>query len=153
MFFDLALVYDPDARACDLEIGEDGDLLIDETSITPQLLSIGLDRRAENDDELPEGRSQWLAPASFSERRGGPADALDPFGERIGSRLWLLDRAKQTETTRQLVAHWLAEALAWALTETGQAAEIEVAWRGRGLLVWRTFVADTAITLSRRVEA
>jgi phage gp46-like protein len=152
MFYDLALVYDPDARACDLAIGDDGDLMIDETAITPMLLSIGLDRRAANDDELPDGRTQYLAPVSFSERRGGPGDALDPFGAMTGSRLWLANRAKQTETTRQLFAFWLAECLTWAKAETGVAAEIEVEWRAAGLLAFRCMVSDATIALSKRVE-
>jgi hypothetical protein len=84
MFFDLAIVYDPNKRLCDLALGDDGDLLIDETPITPMLLSIGLDRRAAPDDPLPDGRSQFLAPVSFSERRGCPGDALDlPAGSTV----------------------------------------------------------------------
>jgi len=152
-FFDIALVYDPQARACDLALGEDGDLVIDETPITPILLSVGLDRRAAPDDELPAGRTRFLAPASFSERRGGPCDALDPFGELIGSRLWLLDRAKQTETTRQMYEFWLKESLSWAKPETGEDAEIEVEWRGPNLLVWRVMVSDVSLTLTKRMEA
>jgi len=153
MFYDIALVYSPEDRACDLALGEDGDLVIDETPITPILLSVGLDRRAAPDDELPEGRTRYLAPISFSERRGCAGDGLDPFGQLTGSRLWLLDRAKQTETTRQLYQFWLEEGLAWAKLETGEAAEIEVEWRGLGILAWRVMVADTSMTLSRRLEA
>jgi len=153
MFFDIALEYDPEARACDLALGEDCDLVIDETPITAMLISVGLDRRAAPDDELPAGRSKFLTPASFSERRGGAGDSLDAFGEFSGSRLWLLDRAKQTETTRQMFIFWLTEALAWAKKETGQAAEIDAEWRGPGLLTWRAVVDDVSITLTQRVEA
>jgi phage gp46-like protein len=153
MFFDLALVYAPEDRACDLALGEDGDLLIDETPITPMLTSVGLDRRAAPDDELPLGRTRFLAPSSFSERRGCPGDALDPFGEFTGCRIWLLGRAKQTETTRQLYAFWLGEGLAWAKKETGRPAEIEVEWRGRGVLAWRVMVEDVSLTLTQRLEA
>jgi phage gp46-like protein len=150
-FFDLALVYDPETRGCDLALGEDCDLLIDETPITPMLLSVGLDRRAAPDDELPEGRTRFLAPVSFSERRGSPGDALDPRGALAGSKLWLLDRAKQTETAAQLYRFWLEESLAWAKAETGVPAEIEVEWRGRGLLVWRAMVDDVTLSMTRRV--
>ena len=154
MFFDLAIVYDPNKRLCDLALGDDGDLLIDETPITPMLLSIGLDRRAAPDDPLPDGRSQFLAPVSFSERRGCPGDALDPAGEMTGSRLWLLNRAKATETTRQLTEFWLEEALAWAEPDTGQPAEIEVEWLQTGptsILGYRAQVNDASVSLSRRV--
>jgi len=149
MFFDLALVYDPDGRCCDLAIGADGDLVVDVTSITPVLISIGLDRRAALDDPLPAGRTVFLAPASFSERRGWPGDALDPAGERIGSRLWLLDRAKANDTTLQLFTMWLEEALAWAEPETGEPPEIEVQWAARQTLTYRVLVADDGVELRR----
>lgn len=152
-FLDVALTYDPQARACDLAFGEDGDLVLDDTSVTAMLMSVGLDRRAAADDELPAGRSRFLAPASFSERRGCPGDALDPFGQFTGSRVWLLDRAKQTETTRQLFEFWLKEALDWATSETGRAAEVEAEWRGTGVLVWRVMVDGDSLTLTRQMEA
>lgn len=150
MFFDAALIYDPEARRCDLAIGDDGDLVIDDTPITAILLSVGLDRRAAEDDPLPAGRSEYLAGAGIAERRGWAGDALDPAGERIGSRLWLLDRAKATETTRQLFQMWLEEALAWAESETGTAAEIETRWLARQTLAWRVMVADSAVEMTRR---
>lgn len=153
MFFDLALVYDPETRRCDLAIGDDGDLVIDETSITPTLLSVGLDRRAAPDDPLPAGRDLFLTTATFSERRGWAGDALDAAGDRVGSRLWLLDRAKATETTRQLFDFWLQEAMAWAERETGIPAEIETRWLARQTLGWRVMVADDAVEGVRRIAA
>lgn len=147
MFFDLALVYDPVARRCDLAVGDDGDLVIDDTSITPVLLSIGLDRRASPDDPLPEGRSAWLT-NSFSARRGWAGDGLDGRGERCGSRLWLLDRAKQTEITRLLFRFWLEEALAWAERDTGQPAEIDVGWVRSQTLGYRVLVDDAALSVA-----
>lgn len=151
MFFDIALVYDREARRCDLALGDDGDLVIDETPITPILLSVGLDRRAEPDDELPQGRTRFLTPATFSERRGSAGDALDPKGKRAGSRIWLLDRAKETEATRLLFEHWLAECLEWAEVETGVPAEIEVEWIRPQTLAWRVMVDDAAVSQTRTV--
>lgn len=151
MFFDLALTYDKDARSCDLALGDDCDLAVDTTSLPAVLMSVGLDRRAAPDDELPEGRSQMLAPISFSERRGCPGDGLDPFGDLTGSRLWLLDRAKQSEQTRQMTEFWLAECLAWAQPETGIAPEIEVQWLQRNVLGYRVMVVDGSVSLSRRI--
>lgn len=46
-------------------------------------------------------------------RRGWAGDALDRRGERTGSRLWLLARAKDTEQTRRLAEGYAAEAIAW----------------------------------------
>ncbi|WP_156411978.1 hypothetical protein [Bosea sp. Root483D1] len=34
-FLDAALIFDPDTRTADVELGEDGDLLLDETALTP----------------------------------------------------------------------------------------------------------------------
>ncbi len=147
MFFDLALVYDPATRRCDLAIGGDGDLVVDDTPITPVLLSIGLDRRAAEDDPLPAGRTEFTTDY-YMERRGWAGDALDPKGERVGSRLWLLDRAKETETTRLLVAHWLDEALAWAAVDTGRPAEIEVAWVRPQTLGYRILVEDYSLSIA-----
>lgn len=147
MFFDLALTYDPSTRRCDLAVGDDGDLVVDETSITPVLLSIGLDRRASPDDPLPQSRSEFLT-SSFAERRGWAGDGLDLRGERVGSRLWLLDRAKETETTRLLFEFWLEEALAWAEADIGQPAELEVNWLRPQTLGYRVLVADAALSIA-----
>ncbi|WP_417423626.1 phage GP46 family protein [Hoeflea sp.] len=152
MFYDLALRYDSKLRRCDLVLGDAGDLVIDETPIPAILLSVGLDRRAAPDDPLPDGRSQFLTPSSFSERRGAIADGLNPLGEMTGSKLWLLNRAKHTETTRLMCEFWLADALAWAEPETGAPAEIEVEWLRRGVLGYRVMVGDSSVSMSRTVE-
>lgn len=156
MFYDAALIYDADARRCDLEIGADGDLLMDDTPIAAILISVGLDRRADPDDQLPQGRTRFLTPSSYSELRGGPCDALDPDGERTGSKVWLLDRAKKTETARLLFEFWLREALAWALPETGRPAEIDVQWlegsSETGRLGYRIQIEDDAVNLSRELN-
>lgn len=153
MFYDLALQYDSRLRRCDLVLGDDGDLVIDETPIPAILMSVGLDRRAALDDPLPDGRSQFLTPSSFSERRGAIVDGLNPFGEMTGSKLWLLNRAKHTETTRLMCEFWLTEALAWAEPETGAPAEIEVEWLRRGVLGYRVMVGDSSVSMSRTVES
>lgn len=152
MFFDLALTYDKAKRRCDLTLAANCDLAIDETPVTPIILSVGLDRRAAPDDPLPEGRSQFLTPVSFSERRGAIGDALDPFGALTGSKMWLLDRAKQTETTRLMAEYWLEEALEWAAEGTGKPAEIAVEWLAPGILSYRVTIEDTSVSLSKRVE-
>lgn len=152
MFCDLALTYDPESRRCDLTLGQDLDLLLDTTPVSSMLVSIGLDRRADADDPLPEGRSQFLAPASFSERRGAIADAFEASGAMTGSKLWLLERAKETETTRLLCEFWLEEALSWAVEVTGQPAEIEVEWLRPEVLGFRVLVEDASLSLTKRVD-
>lgn len=74
-----------------------GDLVAENTLRTAVILSLFLDRRADDDDVLPNGSN---------DRRGWWADTVAPMteygiggglasGDRIGSRLWLLSREKQ----------------------------------------------------------
>ena len=112
-FIDVALIFDPDTRTADAELGVDGDLLLDETALTPMLISLGSDRRARPDDELPQGRDALNVSSSFVTRRGAVGDALDAYGRRTGSRLWLLERAKQHELTELFVQDAAREALRW----------------------------------------
>lgn len=149
-FLDIALVFDPETRRADLALGEDGDLLFDETPLTPMLISLGTDRRAEPDDELPSGIDALNAQTSFVSRRGWAGDALDPFGRRIGSRLWLLDRAKATELTRRFCEIWAAESLAWVLEETGEAATVTATWLRRSVLGLTCRVGETTLETAQR---
>lgn len=144
-YLDLALVFDPATLAADLALGADGDLVLDETPVTPMLVSLGSDRRARADDELPTGISEINAPSSFIERRGWCGDAFDGQNRFIGSRLWLLDRAKETELTRRLAEEWAREALDWVQITTGAAASVSATWLRRGILGLTCSVGDTTI--------
>lgn len=151
-FLDAALVYDPVTRRADLALGDDCDLLLDETALTPMLISLGTDRRAEPDDELPTGIDALNAATSFVSRRGWVGDALDRLGRKIGCRIWLLDRAKQTETTRRFAQFWAEEALAWAQSELGQAAEVSAEWVRPQLLGLRCKVDGQVVERNIRVR-
>ncbi len=110
---DIALVYDAEAGAFDLAIAG-GDLVADEGLETAVLLSLYTDRRALDEDELPDGGT---------DRRGWWADA---YGDRpIGSRLWLLSREKELDSVLRRAEEYASEALAW-LTEDEIAASVEV---------------------------
>lgn len=150
-WLDAQLVFDASTRRCDIDLGADGDLALDETPATPMLISYGSDRRARADDELPSGASELNQPVSFVERRGWAGDALDIAYRQIGSRLWLLERAKESELTRLLVAEWSKEAFAWAADETTAAAEIEVAWLRKGVLGQRIRVDGHDMPVTRKV--
>ncbi|MCX5497333.1 phage GP46 family protein [Kaistia dalseonensis] len=152
-WLDIALVFDPETRRTDLVFGEDGDLVLDETPATPMLIAFGSDRRARPDDELPTGVSEINAPSSFVERRGWAGDALDANGELIGSRLWLLDRAKQTEITRLLAEEWMKQAFGWVRDETGSDAAIDVVWVRKEVLRITVGVDGRSFTLNKRVAA
>lgn len=151
-FLDVALIFDPDTRTADAELGEDGDLLLDETALTPMLISLGSDRRARPDDELPQGRDALNVSASFVTRRGAIGDALDPYGRRTGSRIWLLERAKQHELTELFVQDAAKEALRWAAGETGTPAQISTSWPRRGLLALVCRVGEDELTLNQQAS-
>lgn len=94
-----------------------GDLAPDSGLQTAILLSLYLHRRAEPGDVLPEGAT---------DRRGWWADAFPlESGDKIGSRLWLLERSKRTPETLERAREYTAEALAW-LIEDRVAERVEV---------------------------
>ncbi len=124
---DLALTWslengDADLSLFDLDIASDRGLR------TAVLLSLFVDRRAETDDKPPSGDER--------DRRGWWADQFAAVeGDRIGSRLWLLDRGKRTNETALRAEEYVREALAWMI-EDRVVASIDV-----------TVVATTAALL------
>lgn len=113
----IALGWDSDAMSgflpFDAGFADDGGLG------TCVLISLFTDRRATADD--------GVVPA---ERRGWVGDALsDIEGDRIGSRLWLLKREKQSEDVRARAEEYAAEALVWMLDEElVTSIDLEAAW-------------------------
>lgn len=101
-----------------------GDLVRDGTRFaedgglaTAVALSLFTNRRAEAGDELPDGSR---------DRQGYWGDAIAQVpGDRYGSRLYQLRRAKRTTETLVRAREYALEALAWAL-EDGVAADIRV---------------------------
>lgn len=87
------------------------DLATDQGLMTAGLLSLFLDRRAEDDDVPPSGDP--------TDRRGWWADEFaEVEGDRIGSRLWLLDRAKRTSETALKCEEYVREGLAWMIEDS-----------------------------------
>jgi phage gp46-like protein len=80
------------------------------------MVSLFTDRRIKEDElEAPE-----------RDRKGWWGDiALENSDDQIGSRLWLLDRAKATENTRALVDQYVLECLQWLLDD-GVAEEVNI---------------------------
>ncbi|RMG50380.1 MAG: hypothetical protein D6717_13955 [Gammaproteobacteria bacterium] len=121
----------------DIALG-DYDLKRDEGLRTAVLISLLSDRRASDDDVLPDGGE---------DRRGYWADAWpDVEGDRLGSRLWLLSREKQTADVLQRAETYAEEALAW-LVEDGIASRVEA----RAQWV-RSGVMQLTITIRRGTE-
>jgi phage gp46-like protein len=108
---DIALQWSPDgagAGLIDMAISDD-DVLSDEGLRTSVILSLFTDRRADDADTLPDGGD---------DRRGWWADEFGEVeGDRIGSRLWLLDRSKRTPDILPRAEAFAREALAWLLTD------------------------------------
>ena len=107
----------------------DGDLASDAGMRTAVLLSLFTDRRAEPDDKPPSGDP--------NDRRGWWADEFAPVeGDRIGSRLWLLDRSKRTDETGRLAEEYSREALAWMLEDRVVASiDVEIEMTEKALLI------------------
>lgn len=96
MYLAPAIAFDPRTRRCDLVVSGRG-LVLDTTALTPMLIALGTDRRAEPDDELPDTTTEGSLQSGFNPRRGWAGDAFN--GDRIGSRWWLIERAKLTDET------------------------------------------------------
>ena len=95
----------------------------DEEFQTAVLISLFSDRRANDDDVLPDPES--------SDRRGWWGDLAAPIieGDQIGSKLWLLNREKTLPTVLQKAKQYAREALQWMIDD-GVALTIDVeAWR------------------------
>ncbi len=131
---DIKLTWDVLAGAADVGI-EANDLETDGGLETAVMLSTFTDRQAEPGDELPEGET---------DRRGWWADAHPVVdGDKFGSRLWLLDRAKQTQANVDRAREYELEALQWLLDDL-VASKIEVVASIPRPMVW-----GLAITIHR----
>ena len=118
---DLSLAFDAERGIFDLVLASP-DLQGDDGLLTAVIISLFTDRRANNDDPLPD------------ERVGVPSDMRGWWGDYfetekspdpIGSRLWLLWREKEMAVVVARAQEYASEALAW-LTRDGRAARIEV---------------------------
>lgn len=89
----------------------------DDGLTTAVLLSLFTDRRAEPDDAV-----------QGDDRRGTWLDAYGLDGDKMGSRLWLLERAKLLPETVTQVREYCEEALDWMVRD-GVAKSVAVqAW-------------------------
>jgi phage gp46-like protein len=154
---DIALAWDPSRQGCDL-VWQNGDFALDTTPTTNMLMALGCDRRARPDDTLPDDGSAWTQPSPggaaplIDLRRGWCGDALDAQGRRTGSRLWLLERAKQTEQTRKLAEGAAAEALAQVKAMLGVSIQLTVRWVRAGVLGIRAAAGAASADITQRVR-
>lgn len=123
---DLALIWNDAAANADLGL-LGADLATDDGLRTAIIISLFSDRLARADDDLPD---------NTADRRGWWGDSFPQFdGDLIGSRLWLLDRAKEVPATLTSAQDYAVEALAW-LIEDGLATTVsaEAVWTAPGAL-------------------
>ncbi|MFH5923853.1 phage GP46 family protein [Roseomonas xinghualingensis] len=116
---DFAIVWDAERTQGDWQLGDHGALLTAPALETAVMVSLFTDARARPGDTLPAGTT---------DRRGWWGSALD--NEPVGSRLWLLRRAKREPETLRRAREFIIEALAW-LTEDQVATrvDVETEWR------------------------
>ncbi|WP_186065977.1 phage GP46 family protein [Burkholderia gladioli] len=132
---DLTLTWDSATAHADWVLAG-ADLATGNDLASAVLISIFTDREASADDVIPDGSTDL---------RGWWADDEVP----IGSRMWLLKRAKQTTQTAQRAYDYLAEALQW-LIDDGVAGRIEITtqWVRRGVLgAWIVVIKNGTVLL------
>lgn len=114
---DLKISWDTEYMEGDLS-PTDNDLENEDGLETAVLLSLFVDRRANDDDELPDIEGS---------KRGWWGDQVKPVieGDQIGSRLWLLERSKTLEEVLPEAKELAMESLLWMI-EDGVAAKVEI---------------------------
>jgi phage gp46-like protein len=120
----LPLTVTIDGQATTLGLLQDIDNDLSDPLVRAVIISLFTWRRANDDDVLPN-------PGSF--RMGWWGDSFPPVqNDRIGSRLWLLARAKLTDTTVKQAQDYAVEALQW-LVDDQVAARVSVTCQRLGL--------------------
>jgi len=115
---DAVLTWDINSQICRLAF-IDNDIKADNSLLTSVMVSLFTDAQASNEDILPDSKS--------TDRRGWWGDELnsDLPTDKIGSKLWLLERSKGTEDIVIKAKLYIQEALKWMITE-GIADSIQI---------------------------
>jgi phage gp46-like protein len=151
MPLDIAIAYDQVHQRCDLAFNG-RDFALDTTWQTPVLMSLGCDRRAHPDDDLPQAQDT-LSPNAplINLKRGWPGDMLDTRGELTGSRQWILSRVKQTEAVRRLAISIDQEALDWLPNRLGVDLTLDVSYPRRGMILHQVTVGQQTLVVQQVV--
>lgn len=139
---DFALNWDGLESSADLIVSGGG--FVGEAGLyTALALSLFLDRRADDDDELPTGSTAF----GEADRRGWWGnDVLADEGDEYGSRLWLYRRSSLTEGVLEDLQRACEEALEW-FVDSGIAASVDVV-----VSVGAPGRADIRITITRQSD-
>lgn len=108
---DIKVLFNSDTQEGDVVL-DNGDLERDEGLSTAVMISLFTDRRAEDSDNYDN-----------NDKRGWWGDLIS--GEKIGSRLYLLNRSKSISKTEIKAKEYIYEALEW-LIEDGIAMKINI---------------------------
>lgn len=103
------------------DLATDGILLAEDDGLqTAVLISLFTDRRANDDDRLPDDGQ------GDADRRGWWGDEFnDVTNDQIGSRLWLNESAKQLQEVLDRDREFAQQALQW-LVDDGIASRVDV---------------------------
>lgn len=132
---DLTLRIANDANIADLVLSPPS-LLTGQDLETALIISIFTHRRANDDDPLLPGES----------RRGWWADTYNPKrNDKIGSRLWLLRRAKMLDETLVRAREYVIEALRWLIEDSiAQSTDVSTSFIGANTIgIYVTIVKPT----------
>lgn len=123
---DISTVWSRDMASGDWSIAG-ADLQSGGNLATGILISVFTDREANPDDVIPDGSE---------DPRGWIGDLGEDY--KLGSRIWLLSRAKQSTETLQRANDYLAEALQW-MVDDGVVGRFDITteWNQRGFLAAR----------------
>ncbi len=107
---DIQLTWDKDAQGCVMAFSGN-DVVTSESLLTAVLVSLFTDARAADDDPLPD--------PSGTDRRGWWGDATNTakVNDSVGSKLWLLERAKNVGQVLVDAKAYVEEALQWMIDE------------------------------------
>ena len=151
---DIKISWDVGLMEGDFSI-EDEDLESDDGIETAVIISLFTDRRARDDDELPDPNNP--------DKRGWWGDLVaEVADDQIGSRLWLLNRAKTMPEVLVKAKEYAEESLQWLIDDQGaMKIEVEVERQGtegndRLALLVKIFQADgveTALKFQTKWEA
>jgi len=113
--FDLKLIQDPVTKLYDIAVDtETNDFTGVDTLETSLIISAFGQRRADDSEVIqPERQSGWWG------------NLLNTDGHQDGSKLWLLEQAKATQTSFAQAQDWLRQGLQW-LIDDGIAIDIEI---------------------------
>ncbi len=123
-----------DAMTFDLAMLDQGvDFATEDGLETAVILSIFLDRRAADDDVIPDGTNN---------RRGSWLDDYAPkSGFHLGSKLWLLSREKTLPTVLARCKQYLEDALQWLVDDgIAELVDVTTSWAAAGVLRFEVVV-------------